>query len=173
MTKVSQGRSDGLPSADAAIATGTAIGGGAGRALVASSCCRPCTIAWTSCNILSEPSSRRTKLYKRSSVVPLRPAAAPATGRTACWWAGSSSRCCTTWPIADRATEARLAAASDLVATGLWRRGGAILQHTVEEPILSERLNAWKLPPHYSLKALYWGRGSLPMITHQYKTVTK
>ena len=53
-----------------------------------------------------------------------------------------------TWPIADRATAARLTAARDLVATGLWRRGrprrtfldGAILQHIVEEPILSERL---------------------------------
>ena len=56
-------------------------------------------------------------------------------------------RCCTTWPIADRATAARLAAACDLVAPALLRRGrrrrtfldGAILQHIVEEPILSER----------------------------------
>ena len=162
--RLAKGGAMGSPLADDAIATGTAIGGGAGRALVAGSCCKPCTIAWTSCNILSEASSRRSILDKRSSIVPLRPAAAPATGRTTCWRVGSSKSCTTCHsagggPTADCATAALLAAAAhNLVATELWRRGrpqrtfldGAILQHIVEEPILSEQLNAWKLPPHYS-----------------------
>ena len=161
---LAKGGAMGSPPVGAATAAGVSIGSGAGRALAAGNCCRPRTIAWTSCNILSEASRRRSIIDKRSSVVAFRPAAAPATGRTTCRRAGSSSRCCTTWHsgggghIADRATAARLAAARDLVATGLWRRGrprrtflsGAILQHIVEGPILSEQLNSWKLPPNYS-----------------------
>ena len=60
--RLAKGGAMGYPPADADIATGAAIGGGAGRALVAGSCCRPRTIAWTSCNILSEASSRRSIL---------------------------------------------------------------------------------------------------------------